>query len=119
MNGVKFVRIEARTIGFGIMALIALAYILFLPPPAQITNAHVGMIMLGVIVGAILMGFPIAFTLIGVGILVYVIRAWGGYPDGVAFAVLLMNLAAPTIDYYTRPRTYGHAKAERGLKLGE
>lgn len=55
----------------------------------------------------------------GVGILVYVIRTWGGYPDGVAFAVLLMNLAAPTIDYYTRPRTYGHRKAERGFKLGE
>ncbi|MCQ4262544.1 electron transport complex subunit RsxD [Stutzerimonas stutzeri] len=55
----------------------------------------------------------------GVGILVYVIRAWGGYPDGVAFGVLLMNLAAPTIDYYTRPRTYGHRKAERGFKLGE
>ena len=33
--------------------------------------------------------------------------------------VLLMNLAAPTIDYYTRPRTYGHRKAERGFKLGE
>lgn len=55
----------------------------------------------------------------GVGILVYVIRAWGGYPDGVAFGVLLMNLAAPTIDYYTRPRTYGHRKAERGFKMGE
>jgi electron transport complex protein RnfD len=55
----------------------------------------------------------------GVGILVYVIRAWGGYPDGVAFGVLLMNLAAPTIDYYTRPRTYGYRKAERGFKLGE
>ncbi|MCQ4326765.1 electron transport complex subunit RsxD [Stutzerimonas stutzeri] len=55
----------------------------------------------------------------GVGILVYVIRAWGGYPDAVAFSVLLMNLAAPTIDYYTRPRTYGHRKAERGFKLGE
>ena len=55
----------------------------------------------------------------GVGVLVYVIRAWGGYPDAVAFAVLLMNLAAPTIDYYTRPRTYGHRKAERGFKLGE
>ncbi|AQZ96019.1 electron transport complex subunit RsxD [Halopseudomonas phragmitis] len=51
----------------------------------------------------------------GVGILVYVIRAWGGYPDAVAFAVLLMNLAAPTIDYYTTPRTYGHRKAERGM----
>ena len=56
---------------------------------------------------------------IGVGVLVYVIRAWGGYPDGVAFAVLLMNLAAPTIDYYTRPRTYGHRKPTRGLRMGE
>jgi len=56
---------------------------------------------------------------IGVGVLTYVIRAWGGYPDGVAFAVLLMNLAAPTIDYYTRPRTYGHKKPERGFKVGD
>lgn len=51
----------------------------------------------------------------GVGIMVYVIRAWGGYPDAVAFAVLLMNLAAPTIDYYSTPRTYGHRKAKRGM----
>lgn len=51
----------------------------------------------------------------GVGILVYVIRVWGNYPDAVAFAVLLMNLCAPTIDYYTAPRTYGHRKAKRGL----
>ena len=33
-----------------------------------------------------------------------------GYPDGVAFAVLLMNMAAPTIDHYTRPRVFGHDK---------
>ena len=44
----------------------------------------------------------------GVGLLTYVIRSWGGYPDGVAFAILLMNMAAPTIDYYTRPRVFGH-----------
>jgi len=44
----------------------------------------------------------------GIGILIYVIRTWGSYPDGVAFAVLLMNMAAPTIDYYTQPRVYGH-----------
>ncbi|MBX9714308.1 MAG: RnfABCDGE type electron transport complex subunit D [Pseudomonadaceae bacterium] len=55
----------------------------------------------------------------GVGVLVYIIRTWGGYPDGMAFAVLLMNLTAPTIDYYSRPRTYGHRKAERGFKIGE
>jgi electron transport complex protein RnfD len=42
-----------------------------------------------------------------IGVLVFIIRTWGGYPDAVAFAVLLMNMAAPTIDYYTRPRVYG------------
>ncbi len=42
-----------------------------------------------------------------IGVLVYIIRVWGGYPDAVAFAVLLMNLAAPTLDYYTRPRVFG------------
>ena len=43
----------------------------------------------------------------GVGVITLVIRGWGGYPDGVAFAVLLMNMAAPLIDHYTRPRIYG------------
>lgn len=43
----------------------------------------------------------------GVGILTLVIRRWGAYPDGVAFAVLLMNMAAPLIDRYTVPRYYG------------
>ena len=40
--------------------------------------------------------------------LVFIIRKFGGYPDAVAFAVLLCNMAAPLIDQYTRPRTYGH-----------
>ena len=43
-----------------------------------------------------------------IGLLIYVIRIWGNYPDAVAFAVLIMNFAAPFIDYYTQPRTYGH-----------
>jgi electron transport complex protein RnfD len=43
-----------------------------------------------------------------IGVLVYLIRVWGNYPDAVAFAVLIMNLAAPFIDQYTQPRTYGH-----------
>jgi len=51
----------------------------------------------------------------GVGILIFVIRTWGAYPDAVAFAVLLMNFAAPLIDTYTQPRTYGHDKAKRGM----
>lgn len=43
----------------------------------------------------------------GIGLLTFAIRAWGGYPDGVAFAVLLMGLTVPIIDYYTAPKVYG------------
>ena len=43
----------------------------------------------------------------GIGALVYVIRTWGAYPDAFAFAVLLMNLCAPLIDQYTKPKAYG------------
>ncbi|MEN3259676.1 electron transport complex subunit RsxD [Sodalis endosymbiont of Spalangia cameroni] len=42
------------------------------------------------------------------GLLVWLIRTWGGYPDGVAFAVLLANICVPLIDHYTQPRAYGH-----------
>lgn len=47
---------------------------------------------------------------IGVGLLTLAIRRWGLYPDGVAFAVLLMNCAAPWLDRVTRPRIYGEAR---------
>lgn len=45
-----------------------------------------------------------------IGLLVWLIRSFGGYPDGVAFAVLLANICVPLIDYYTQPRVYGHHK---------
>ena len=44
----------------------------------------------------------------GCGLLIYIIRSWGGYPDGVAFAVLLMNLSAPLIDHFSQPRITGY-----------
>lgn len=44
----------------------------------------------------------------GIGALIYIIRTWGGYPDGIAFAIVLMNLAAPLIDHYTQPVIYGN-----------
>jgi electron transport complex protein RnfD len=46
----------------------------------------------------------------GIGVLSWLIRTWGGYPDGVAFAVLLMNMCVPLIDAYTQPRVFGHPK---------
>ncbi|WLS80685.1 electron transport complex subunit RsxD [Erwinia pyri] len=45
-----------------------------------------------------------------IGLLVWLIRSFGGYPDGVAFAVLLANITVPLIDYYTQPRVYGHRR---------
>jgi len=49
---------------------------------------------------------------LGIGLLIYVIRTWGGYPDGIAFAVLLMNMAVPIIDQLTQPKIYGSNRHE-------
>jgi len=46
----------------------------------------------------------------GVGIITYLIRVYGGYPDGVAFAVIFMNICVPLIDAHTQPRVFGHEK---------
>jgi electron transport complex protein RnfD len=46
----------------------------------------------------------------GVGALTYIIRIWGGYPDAIAFSILIMNMLVPLIDYYTQPTVYGARK---------
>ena len=46
----------------------------------------------------------------GVAIITYLIRVYGGYPDGVAFAVIFMNICVPLIDAHTQPRVFGHEK---------
>lgn len=46
----------------------------------------------------------------GVAVLTYLIRVYGGYPDGVAFSVLIMNMCVPLIDALTQPRVFGHPK---------
>lgn len=45
---------------------------------------------------------------LGIGILIVLIRIWGGLPEGVMYAILLMNAATPLINRYTRSRVYGH-----------
>ena len=49
---------------------------------------------------------------LGIGFLIYAIRTWGSYADGVAFAVIIMNMAVPAIDYITRPQIVGHRSQE-------
>jgi Na+-translocating ferredoxin:NAD+ oxidoreductase subunit D len=54
---------------------------------------------------------------VGCGFLIFVIRTWGAYPEGAAFAVLLMNSATPLIDYYIRPRIYGRDRQGKPLEI--
>lgn len=51
----------------------------------------------------------------GVGLLTWLIRSYAGYPEGMAFAVLLMNGLVPIIDQYTRPRVFGRARDGKPL----
>jgi len=44
---------------------------------------------------------------IGCGVITVMIRLWGGYPEGVSYSILLMNVATPLIDRLTRPRRFG------------
>ncbi len=71
----------------------------------------------GALIGAFFMAtdyvtspvYPLGKILFGVGcgLLTMVIRLWGGYPEGVSFAILLMNAVTPLLDRYTRPKRYG------------
>jgi electron transport complex protein RnfD len=44
---------------------------------------------------------------VGCGLLTAIIRLWGGYPEGVSYAILMMNAATPFIDRYTKNKIYG------------
>ncbi|MDX1519550.1 MAG: RnfABCDGE type electron transport complex subunit D, partial [Gammaproteobacteria bacterium] len=48
----------------------------------------------------------------GVAVLAFSIRTWGSHPDGLAFAIVIMNCAVPVLDHYTRPRVLGESIAD-------
>jgi electron transport complex protein RnfD len=54
---------------------------------------------------------------LGCGLLTWIIRTWGGYPEGVAFAVMIMNTATPLIDQYVKPRIYGRDRKGTALPV--
>jgi electron transport complex protein RnfD len=47
---------------------------------------------------------------VGCGLMTSLIRIYGGYPEGVCYAILLMNTATPLIDRFTKPKTFGAVK---------
>jgi len=56
---------------------------------------------------------------LGCGVLIWLIRTFAGYPEGMAFAVLLMNGLTPIIDQYTRPRAFGRSSKGEPLPLAK
>lgn len=109
--------------------LLALATIMHL-----VDAAHYAGPLVHILSGATLLGaFFIATDLVtspvtvrgqlvfgaGIGALVFIIRTWGSYPEGVGFAVLLMNACTPLIDHYLKPRIYGRDRKGEPLGYGE
>ncbi len=105
-------------IPFGvIMGMLIPAFILYVTNPDSVASPGFHLFSGGLMLGAFFIATdPVSASttnkgrlLYGfmIGMLVFVIRNWGGFPDGVAFAVLLANMAVPLIDYYTQPRTFG------------
>jgi electron transport complex protein RnfD len=47
----------------------------------------------------------------GIGFLVVLIRVWGGLPEGVMYAILLMNAAVPLVERATQPRAFGRLRS--------
>ncbi len=111
-------RVIGWQLSFGFLAgLAAIAGALWLLDPAQFANPLFHLFSGGTMLGAFFIvtdpvtgcTTPRGKLIFGflAGLLAYVIRVFGGYPDGVAFAVLLLNIGAPLIDLYTQPPVFG------------
>ena len=89
----------------------------WLVDPLRYPNPLLHLLTGGLLLGAFFMATdmvtspvsPLGMVLFGIGcgLLTVLIRLFGGYPEGVSFAILLMNAATPLIDRYTVPRTFG------------
>jgi TRAP-type mannitol/chloroaromatic compound transport system permease large subunit len=55
--------------GFAIMAMILIGLVIAMPAPSEMTDGHLGLLMLSLVVVAIMLGFPTAFTLMGMGVI--------------------------------------------------
>lgn len=103
-----------------ILAVWAITGIFHLADPTRYANPSFHVITGGLFIGAIFMATDYVTSPItpkgmliygcGCGIITVVIRLFGAYPEGVSFAILLMNAATPLIDRYTRPAVFGAVK---------
>lgn len=97
--------------------VVLLSGVFWLINPAKYPNPAFHLVTGGLILGAFYMATDMVTTPVaprgmllfgvGCGLLTVLIRLFGGYPEGVSFAILLMNAATPLIDRYLRPKTFG------------
>jgi len=103
-----------------LLGVAATSGVLHLIDPSQHASPMLHLLSGGVMLGAFFIATdPVSAASTPRGKLIYavmagfltaIIRAFGSFPDGVAFAVLLMNMCVPFIDHYTQPRVFGHRK---------
>lgn len=104
---------------FFIGSVAVIAGILWKVDPAHNLSPLFHVLSGGVILGAFFMATDMVTSPVtktgmaifgaGCGALTMIIRKWGGYPEGVSFAILIMNAVVPLINRGTRPRVFGHA----------
>ena len=107
---------------FFVGAVALIAQILWKTDPAHNLPALFHLLSGGVILGAFFMATDMVTSPVtrtgmaifgaGCGVLTMIIRKWGGYPEGVSFAILIMNSIVPLINRATRPRVFGHLKRD-------
>jgi electron transport complex protein RnfD len=98
-------------------SVVLLSGLFWLVNPAKYPSPVFHLLTGGLVLGAFYMATDMVTTPVstrgmlvfgaGCGLLTVLIRLFGGYPEGVSFAILLMNAATPLIDRYLRPRTFG------------
>lgn len=107
----------------GILGTVAvLAGLLHLMDPARYPDVLFTLFSGGLILGAVYMATDMVTApvtnlgcwifAIGIGLLVVVIRSWGGLPEGVMYAILFMNAFVPAINRMTQPRPFGARQVE-------
>ena len=108
----------------GILVSVALfSALLLLSDPERYPGPLFSIFSGGLLLGALYMATdPVTSPLtptgtwifaVGIGLLIVLIRVFGGFPEGVMYAILLMNSATPLIDRYTHPRVFGKGGSSR------
>jgi electron transport complex protein RnfD len=108
----------------GVLATVAaLSSVLYLLDPTRHPGAPFALFSGGLMLGAVYMATDMVTSpvtnrgawifAVGIGLLVVVIRAWSGLPEGVMYSILLMNAMVPFIDRATQPRVFGTRRAPR------